>query len=208
MYWTEGFHHVFIIGIAGSPPVLCIISRRTMPLPWEQIHELEVREDYPAAIDALEDRLRQPPLEKEAVIRLGFNLWYATVEQARMRKVLPTERYAGRFMELFREHRSQLEGDPDFCWAFGLGLSLFWFEFPGADDNLGEALLTRAKELDPFYARMAQEEMRSRFRGRGIFESYYAITEPSVAPNSGPATELGNSEATLGPPSVSRVVSV
>jgi hypothetical protein len=174
-----------------------------MPLPWDQIHELEVGEDYPAAIDALEDRLQQHPLEREAVLRLGFNLWYAIHEEARMRKGLPTERYASRFMELFREHRSQMEGDADFCWAFGLGLSLFWFEFPGADDQLGEALLARAKDLDPSYARMDQEEMSTRFRGRGIFASYYAIAEPSAAPNGGPATRLGNSGVMEGPPSVS-----
>jgi hypothetical protein len=174
-----------------------------MPLLWKQIHELEVLEDYPAAIDALEDRLRQPPLEGEAVVRLGFNLWYATHEEARMRKGLPTERYASRFMELFREHRSQMEGDPDFCWAFGLGLSLFWFEFPGADEGLGEALLARAKELDPFYARMDQEEMRARFRGRGIFASYYAIAEPGTPPNGGPAIPPGDSGVTGGAPSVS-----
>jgi hypothetical protein len=98
-----------------------------------------------------------------------------------MRKGLPTERYASRFMELFHEHRSQMEDDPDFCWAFGLGLSLFWFEFPGGDENSGDALLTRARKLDPFYARMYrmnQEEMSARFRGRGIFASYYGIAEP------------------------------
>lgn len=161
----------------------------------EHIHGLEVREDYPAAIDALEHRLRENPTEREAVVRLGFNLWYATHEQSRMGIHLPTERYASRFMELFREYRPLVQDDADFCWAFGLGISLFWFEFPGADERLGEALLARAKELDPFYARMDQEEMRERFRGRGIFASYYAITEPCTAPN-GPSTVME------GPPSV------
>lgn len=28
-----------------------------MSLSWEQIHELEIGEDYPASINALEDRL-------------------------------------------------------------------------------------------------------------------------------------------------------
>lgn len=41
-----------------------------MILSWERIHELEVREDYPAAIDALEERLGAIPSDKEAVIRL------------------------------------------------------------------------------------------------------------------------------------------
>lgn len=152
-----------------------------MPARWDQIHELEIGQDYPAAIDALEERLQQHPLEREAVIRLGFNLWYATHEEALMRKDLPTERYASRFMELLREHRSQMDDDADFCWAFGLGLSLFWFEFPGADEHLGEALLARAKKLDPFYDRMDQEAMSARFCGRGIFASYYAIAEPGAA---------------------------
>jgi hypothetical protein len=172
-------------------------------MPWNQIHELEVGEDYPAAINALEDRLQRHPVEGEAVVRLGFNLWYAAHEDARMHRGLPTERYASRFMELFREHRPQMEGDPDFCWAFGLGLSLFWYDFPGADESLGETLLTRAKELDPFYARMDPQEMRVRFRGRGIFARYYAIAEPAASPNGGPAKSRGDSSVGGGPPSVS-----
>ena len=51
----------------------------TMPLMLDQIHELEVREDYPTAIDALEERVRADPSDREAVIRLGFNFWYAVV---------------------------------------------------------------------------------------------------------------------------------
>lgn len=129
--------------------------------------------------------MRHHPSEREVVIRLGFNLWYAAHEDARMRKGLPVEQYALRFMDLLHEHRLQMEGDSDFCWAFGLGLTLFWFEFPGADENLGEALLTRAKDLDPFYARLyigkTQEEEIARFRGRGIFASYYGIVEPGAA---------------------------
>jgi hypothetical protein len=76
-----------------------------------------------------------------------------------------------------------MDGEPDFCWAFGLGLSVFWFEFPGASKKLGGALLERAKELDPFYARLDQEEMRARFRERGIFASDYAIAERDAEPN-------------------------
>ena len=181
---------------------LCV-RRSSMPPSLKHIHELEVREDYPAAIDMLEERLRADPSERETVVRLGFNLWYAANEEARMRQGLPVERYASRFMELLREYQSQLDSDADFCWAFGLGISLFWFEFPGADEALGEALLARAKELDPFYVRLDQEEMHERFRGRGIFASYYAIAEPGASPNVGPATSIGNSGVMEGPPSVS-----
>lgn len=55
-----------------------------MPLTLDEIHLLEVREDYPAAINALEDRVGADPSDSEAVIRLGFNLWYAVVEDMRM----------------------------------------------------------------------------------------------------------------------------
>lgn len=145
----------------------------------DEIHGLELREDYPAAIDALEARLRTDPSEREVVIRLGFNLWYVVVEADRMQKQLPTEKYAARFMDLFNRYRTQLEGDADFCWVFGLGMSMFWYHFPGANKELGEALLTQAKEIDPFYERMFREhgqaEIAERFRGRGIFAKYYAI---------------------------------
>lgn len=154
------------------------VRQNDMPLSLEHIHQLEMREDYPAAIDALEERLRFDPTEHETVSRLGFNLWYAAVEDARMRKGLPIQRYANRFVELLREYQPQMECNADFCWAFGLGISLFWFEFPGTDQACGEALLARARGLARFYARMDQYEMYERFRGRGIFASYYAIAEP------------------------------
>jgi hypothetical protein len=147
-----------------------------MILSWKRIHDLEVREDYPAAIDALEERLNAFPSDKEVVIRLGFNLWYAVAEEARLRRTLPTESYVRRFVELFRTYQPQLEDDADFCWAFGLGISLDGHLFPGLDERVGEILLGRARELDHFYVRMQQEEMNSRFRGRGIFASYYGIS--------------------------------
>ncbi len=188
---------------SGPAGLNSIAGRNAMPLPLDKIHEIEVREDYPAAIDALEARLQADPSEKETVIRLGFNLWYAAHEEARLRKGLPTERYGRRFMDLFREYRAELQDDADVCWAFGLGISLFWHEFPGADEPLGKALLARAKSLDCFYCRMKQEEMSVRFRGRGIFASYYATAQPSAAPNGSPAAPGGDSGVTEGPPSVS-----
>ena len=136
-------------------------------------------------------------------MRLGFNLWYAAHEDLRMCKGLPVERYAARFMELFRQYQSQMNGDPDFCWAFGLGISLFWFEFPGATEALGEALLSRAKELDPFYGRLDQEEMQRRFFGRGIFAKYYGVAERGAPPSGGAVIPLGDSGASERPPSAS-----
>ena len=151
-----------------------------MPLAWNEIHHLEMEESYPAAIDALEARLQADPDDAEAVIRLGFNLWYAAHEMDRMQKALPKEAYATRFMELLGAYGQRLAGNADFCWAFGLGISLFWFEFPGADEATGEALLAQAKLLDPFYSHwfsVGQERIAERFRGRGILAAYYAIAD-------------------------------
>jgi len=151
-----------------------------MPLGWNEIHQLEMEESYPAAIEAIEARLRADPADVEAVIRLGFNLWYAAHGMDRMQKVLPKEAYATRFMELLGAYRQRLADNADFCWAFGLGISLFWFEFPGADEATGEALLAQARLLDPFYRHlfsMGQEKIAERFRGRGIFAAYYAVAD-------------------------------
>jgi hypothetical protein len=135
--------------------------------------------DYPAVIDALEERLVADPNDREALIRLGFNLWYAVADAQRMAKHLPVGQYAARFMELFREHEQRLGDDADFCWAYGLGISLFWHEIPDATEELGEAMLAHAKELDPFYEGLfregGQEAIAERFRGRGIFAHYYAV---------------------------------
>jgi hypothetical protein len=131
---------------------------------------------------------------------LGFNLWYVVVENDRMDKNLLTERYASRFMELFEQHKNRLADNADFCWAFGLGMSLFWYYFPAATEELGNALLKHAQQLDPFWKRFgrqdnalfcllgrvsprlygfckrrtSQEEAR-RLSSRGIFSSYYSV---------------------------------
>src|SRR5687767_11305210 len=106
-------------------------------LSWQQIHDLEVVEDYPAAIDALEARLAQDPADAEAVRRLGFNLWYAVAEEGRLRNSIPAADYARRFMELYRLYADQLSQDADFCWAYGLGMSLFAFYLIGATEEEG-----------------------------------------------------------------------
>ena len=143
---------------------------------WPHVHDLEVREDYPSAIDALEARLAIDPDDHEAVRRLGFNLWYAVIEQMRMGKELPVEEYARRFMDLYRAYASRLAGDADFCWAFGLGMSMFWYNFPGATEEEGNRLLERARQLDPMWASLHEHGTDlSRLRGRGIFQSYYNV---------------------------------
>ncbi len=57
---------------------------------------------------------------------------------------------------------------------------------------MGDVLIERAMELDSFYAHFMRVDMhqkaKSRFHGRGIFESYYAHAEPYASPNGGPAT--------------------
>jgi hypothetical protein len=58
---------------------------------WQEIHALEVSEDYPAAIDALEERLREEPDDAEAVVRLAFNLWYVVAERDGLGTQLPLD---------------------------------------------------------------------------------------------------------------------
>lgn len=149
-------------------------------LPWQRIHELEIGEAYPAAIDALEERLRVHPDEMEAVIRLGFNLWYAVVEETRLKNCVPVEECAERFMKTFHTYKESLGDNADFCWAFGLGIDLFWHMFPGATKETGASLIQRAAQLDEFWNRFSKgevpvEEYAARFAGRGIFAAYYAV---------------------------------
>lgn len=147
------------------------------PATWEEIHQLEMLEDYPAVIDALENRLAADSGDHEAVIRLGFNLWIAGTEALRTRDPLPEEQCALRFMELFLKYGDSLHGNADFCHVYGLALSIDGWSFPGGDQKLGEVLLQRAAELDPFYVRLGQDEMTARFAGRGVFALYYGINQ-------------------------------
>ncbi len=152
-------------------------------LSWSQIHDLEIGEEYPAAIDALEARIAADPQDAEAVRRLGFNLWYAVAEESRIRNPIPAKEYATRFMALYRQYADQLSQDADFCWAFGLGLSLFPFYFCNAKDEAGHRLveaegnqlLDRARSLEPMWAELPEAPDLSRLKGRGIFASYYNV---------------------------------
>lgn len=152
-------------------------------LSWSEIHRLEVGEEYPAAIDALEARLAADLLDIEAVRRLGFNLWYAVAEDSRIRNPIPAKEYAARFNELHRQYVHRFSDDADFCWAFGLGLSFYSFHLSGTTDEAGRRilesegyrLLDRARSLDPMWAELARGTDLSRLRGRGIFASYYNV---------------------------------
>ena len=150
-----------------------------MTLSLSEIHEFEIREDYPTAINKLEAHLEENPTGPETVIRLGFNLWYTVIENDRIGKNLPTEDYASRFMALFHTYRERFWKNADFCWAFGKGINLFWYHFPGATEELGQTLIDRASELDPFYERFWSDlppcAVRDRFKGRGILALYYDV---------------------------------
>lgn len=163
-------------------------------LTLEQIHELEIKESYPDAIEALELRLNAYPNEEETVVRLGFNYWLVAVEGERINPTLPAKEYAQRFMNLFHQYEFKFKESADFCFAFGLGISLFWYFYPGATEQLGKDLLKRAAKLDGFYNwtvsplrwfakfkwirrrykfHPSQEELSCRFRGRGVLARYY-----------------------------------
>src|SRR5204863_6506912 len=122
------------------------------PMNLNEIHNLEMREDYPAVIDALEERLKAYPNESETVLRLGFNLWYAVVANDRLKKDLPIDKYAARFTELYEATKEAFIENADYCWAFGLGISMFYYFFPNVSEEEGKALLNRAKEKDKFWA--------------------------------------------------------
>lgn len=96
-----------------------------MLLSLKQIHQLELKEDYPAILCALEDRLIEFPDEAETVIRLGFNLWLIASNFGRLEIPEGLEQECGsRFINLYNEYKFKFSQNADFCWAFGLGMSL------------------------------------------------------------------------------------
>jgi hypothetical protein len=146
----------------------------------EKAHRLEIDHDYPEAIEFLESALRNDPGNPEIVTRLGFNLWIIATEGDRFGLGDLQAPCARRFMALYREFKSTMYHDADFCWVFGLAMSMFWYMLPGASKELGNELLYQAGQLDPFWKRfssnqISQKELAERFRNRGIFASYYAV---------------------------------
>ena len=66
-----------------SPPHTQFVRREEM-MKLDEIHNLEVQEEYPRVIDELESLLRANPDDSEVVTRLGFNLWLVVVEAERI----------------------------------------------------------------------------------------------------------------------------
>jgi hypothetical protein len=143
------------------------------------IHEMEINERYPEAIDALESALEEQPSCGVAA-RLAFNLWFVYIESFGFPQSLPFEQYRKRFVSLYRQYRDRCWNCADFCWACGLGISMFGYHFDIAQEE-GDRLLQRATELSEFWARMSQQEasedeMRRYLAGKGIFECYYNVS--------------------------------
>jgi hypothetical protein len=155
-----------------------------MALSLNHIHCLEVDEDFRGAIKALEERLMEFPEDPETVIRLGFILWLTASNFGRIDIPENFERECGsRFVSLYDKYESKLSENADFCWAFGLGMSLFGECLPGASGELGEFLLAKAKTLDPFWKnllgeserKLGEDEIRKKLQGRGALASYYGV---------------------------------
>jgi hypothetical protein len=153
---------------------------------WDEIYELEVNLVYPAAIEALEERLKGNPDEKEAVIRLGFHYWFVIAESGVVCQPVAVEEYAARFRELLWTYMDILGNDADFCFSYGLGLSMFFYNLVASMDDLeayealGKKLMKKAASLDAFYKRfnkqkVTQEEIAQHFSGRGCFARYYGV---------------------------------
>jgi hypothetical protein len=146
------------------------------PPSWETISTLELAEKFPEAIEAIEKRLAADPSEAEAVIRLGFNLWYAVAEGGRLSPSGGYEQFAPRFVTLYRTYSNRFADNADFCWFFGLGMSLFWFYFPDTTEDDGKRLLEHARSLDPMWRHLWDPGVDlSRLRGRGILAAYYTV---------------------------------
>jgi len=156
---------------------------------WEDIYNLEITQQYPDAIVAIEERLQLNSSENEAIIRLGFLLWLGIVEKDRLELNISQQSYAKRFRELLNANRSNYDNNADFCFSFGYGLSIDYFYFvEDAKDinelksyeSIGKTLLEKAMELDPFYSKLlkgeiTQKEISEHFVNRGCILKYYGI---------------------------------
>jgi hypothetical protein len=160
-----------------------------MALSWDEIYILEANYKYPDIIDALEERLKENPDDKEAVIRVGFHYWFITVEYDCLKVKIPFEQYTARFRELLETYKDKFGNDADFCFSYGLGLDMFYYNFvPDAKDikslkayeSLGKKLLKKTASLEPFYKKFrkrkaTQEDIAQHFSGRACFLKYYNI---------------------------------
>ena len=121
-----------------------------MPRDWEDISRHEMAEEYPVAIAELERFLGENPNDKEAVIRLGFDYWLGIVDADRLNvRGSQASSTARRFMALLRQKEKELGQVADFCWAYGLPLSLhyYYFAINGFDASEVEALRAKGERL-------------------------------------------------------------
>ena len=97
-------------------------------------------------------------------------------------------KYAERFVELLHIYRPKFGDNPDFCFSFGLGLSMFYYYFvPQCDQKhldeyeaLGKELLNKAQQLNPLYKKLSDGkitplELQQLFSNRMCLAKYYGI---------------------------------
>ena len=156
---------------------------------WEEIYNLEITEQYPAAIEAIEERLKSNSEKEEGVIHLGFLYWLGIVEDERLNLNVSFQQYAARFRELLNTYQSVFDNNADFCFSYGFGLSMDYYYFArdakdtkelNLYESLGKSLLEKAKRLSPFYKKLlngkvSQQEISQHFAKRGCFLKYYSI---------------------------------
>lgn len=155
---------------------------------WEEIFNLEINGQYSVAIEAIEGRLKSDPEEKESVIRLGFLYWLGLCQDIELHLGIHFQQYTERFRELLNTYQSAFKDNADFCFSYGLALSLDYYHFAIDGTNakelnfyksMGEALYKNAMKLDQFYMKLSkgkasQGEIADHFANRGCFLRYYA----------------------------------
>lgn len=114
----------------------------------KEIHQLEKSGNWTQAIDALEERLKNDPMEYESVLRLSFILWYLSIEEGCMKHGLDTSRFVGRVRELFFATKDRFKDKSEYLFYFGLMISLLPWEFVPKEERESDKLGEKTKEWD------------------------------------------------------------
>jgi len=116
----------------------------------EEIHEIEIVENWEDSVCYLEERIKEFPLEKETVLRLIFIYWNLVLEDGCIKHGLDYDELRRKFEELFVKTKSYFENDAEYLWSVGLMID---FYVKGVNDkepfyfSLGKEMMRKGKEI-------------------------------------------------------------
>ncbi|MFN8577531.1 MAG: hypothetical protein U0354_11795 [Candidatus Sericytochromatia bacterium] len=121
----------------------------------DEIHTLEINENWEEAIKELEIRYKNYPNEKETILRLIFTYWYLIIEDGIIKHNLSLDDLRYKFKLLYEETKEKFKLDAEYQWIVGFLIRLYEVDQGDlynigniAKFSIGKQMILEAKKIN------------------------------------------------------------